>query len=107
MKARRAHWRRIFEEAARSEGSTRRFCQEHNVDETQYYYWRRVLAEEEGTGAPEQAARFVLVSPEAQRASESEGAIELVLDRGWRLRIRPGVDEATLRCVLAALAAPA
>jgi hypothetical protein len=57
MKERRARWRRIFEEAARSELSTRRFCQEYDVDETQFYYWRRVLA-------TEQTTRFVLVRPD-------------------------------------------
>jgi transposase-like protein len=108
MRERRAHWRRIFEEAAQSQLSIRRFCQEHKVDETQFYYWRRVLAGEEGTGESEQAARFVLVRPEAQQPPESEEtALELLVDRGWRLRIRPGVDEATLGCVLMVLARPA
>lgn len=107
MKARRAQWRRIFEEAARSELSTRRFCQEHNVDETQFYYWRRVLATEERSGAAEQPARFVLVRPDEPQVPASSVALELVLGRDWRLQIRPGVDAATLRCVLAALTAQA
>jgi hypothetical protein len=33
------------------------------------------------------------------------GGIELLLDRGWRLRIGRGAEETTLRTVLAALAA--
>ncbi|NJO55065.1 MAG: hypothetical protein HC834_00495, partial [Rhodospirillales bacterium] len=33
------------------------------------------------------------------------GVIELLLDRGWRLRIGRGAEETTLRTVLAALAA--
>lgn len=33
------------------------------------------------------------------------GGIELLLDRGWRLRIGRGAEESTLRTVLAALAA--
>jgi hypothetical protein len=32
-------------------------------------------------------------------------ALELVVDRGWRLRIGAGVEESALRVVLAALAA--
>jgi transposase-like protein len=97
MPERRAEWRRIFEEAAQSQLSIRRFCQEHNVDETLFYYWRRVLAGEAGVGESERAARFVHVRPEARQAPESEeSALELLVDRGWRPRIRLGVDEATL-----------
>jgi hypothetical protein len=32
-------------------------------------------------------------------------ALELVVERGWRLRIGPGVEERALRTVLSALAA--
>jgi transposase-like protein len=115
MQARRARWRRVLEEAARSGLSIRRFCQEHDVEEAQFYAWRRLLAAEQRGGAaearrraPDQAARFVLVRPEEQLAAENDtAALELVLERGWRLRIPRGVDEATLRCVLTALAPPA
>ncbi len=115
MQERRARWRRVLEEAARSGLSIRQFCQQRHVDETQFYSWRRLLAAEQRggvaearNGAPGPAARFVLVRPEEQLAAESDtAALELVLARGWRLRIPRGVDEATLRCVLTALAPPA
>jgi len=38
-------------------------------------------------------------------AVESATALELVVERGWRLRIGAGVEERALRMVLAALAA--
>jgi transposase-like protein len=105
MQERRAHWRSVVEQAAQSSLPIRQFCQEHRVDEQQYYYWRRILAHEQGTerlALP--ASRFVLVRPETAVAGDSAGTVlELVLDRGWRLRIPRGADDATLRCVLAAL----
>jgi transposase-like protein len=107
MQERRAHWRSIVEQAEQSAHPIRRFCQEHQVDEQQYYYWRRILAHEQGTeSVASPASRFVLVRAEAAAAADSASAnatLELVLDRGWRLCIPCGVDEPTLRCVLAAL----
>lgn len=115
MQERRARWRRVIEESARSGLSIRQFCQERHIEEAQFYSWRRLLAAEPRDGAaaarssePGPAARFVLVRPEKRLAAESDpAALELVLERGWRLRIPRGVDEATLRCVLTALAPPA
>ena len=49
------------------------------------------------------AASFALVSEEA---GATDAGIELVLGDGRRLRIRRGVEEATLRAVLAALESP-
>jgi hypothetical protein len=106
-------------------------ARERRVDEARFYYWRRMLALE--AGAPEASvresgvkaaagARFVLVSPKIAPAAErdcagieladatpelADAGLELVVGRGWRLRIPCGVDEATLRCVLTALAAQA
>jgi hypothetical protein len=108
MEQRRAHWRCIVDEAAQSRLSIRQFCKERNVDEQQLYYWRRVLKEERNAATAEQAARFVLVRPDGPSpAGSARDALELMLDRGWRLRIPRGVDEMTLRCVLTALSAQA
>ena len=88
----------------------RQFCEENDVNEGQFYHWRHRLQLEAGRNGskPSGGSGFVLVQPapaasgEAAPVTES-AALELTLDRGWRLRIRPGVDEATLRTVLAAL----
>jgi hypothetical protein len=76
------------------------------VDEQQYYRWRRILAQEDGRASlAVPASRFLLVRPETAPAADGAGvALELVLERGWLLRIPRGVDETTLRCVLAVLA---
>src|SRR5260370_26741788 len=39
----RLYWRRILEEAATSGISTREFCRQRRLKETQFYWWRRML----------------------------------------------------------------
>jgi hypothetical protein len=103
------YWRRTISEAARSGMSIRAFCRQRQLRESQFYWWQRKLraGREAGTtprpsGNGRQAS-FALVSEEA---GATDAGIELVLGEGRRLRIRQGVDEATLRAVLAALEPP-
>jgi transposase-like protein len=103
---RREYWRRILAECARSGRSIRVFCRERQVEEHLFYRWRRVLEEEVGAGRqPAGAPRFVLVSPQAEAGAEANSTLELLVERGWRLRIPAGADESTLRAVLVSLAA--
>ena len=108
---RRAQWRAVVAEAVASGLSIRQFCERGNIHEGHFYHWRhRLELEDRGEGRkgipakPE--ARFALVrtEPGSCPAHADAGEIELVLERGWLLRIRRGVDAATLRSVLAALA---
>ena len=102
----REQWRRLIAEAARSGTSIREFCRQRQVTEPQFYAWRaRFNGKVHGTArrralATAKGATFALVSdaPEALDAG-----IELVLADGRRLRMRRGVDEQTLRTVLAAV----
>ena len=107
MQQRRAYWRRIVEEVRRSGQGVRAFCRERRVDEHRFYYWRRVLAKEECAVVKwAEEPRFLLVSPsQTEELTESNRSLELVVERGWRLRIPAGANESTLRVVLAALAA--
>lgn len=109
---RRAQWRAVLAEAAASGLSIRQFCERNSLSEGFFYDWRHRLeledrAESLKRSGTKPEARFALVrtEPGSASAQASSGEIELVLDRGWLLRIRRGVDEATLRSVLAALAA--
>lgn len=100
------YWQRTIREAVRSGMSIREFCRQRRLKESQFYWWQRKLKagrEERRLGRPGVhggAASFALVSEEA---GASDAGIELVLGDGRRLRIRQGVDEETLRAVLAAL----
>jgi hypothetical protein len=99
------YWQAIIREAARSGMSIRAFCRLRKLKEAQFYWWQRRLkgkrlplsAGPRGSGGG--PASFALVSDEP---GMMEAGIELVLASGRKLRIRRGVDEATLRTVLAA-----
>jgi hypothetical protein len=99
-------WRKTIREAARSGLSTREFCRQRRLHESQFYWWQRRLGQRPAAQNRKPAtasASFALVSEET---GTGDAGIELVLAGGRRLRIAKGVDEATLRSVLAALDEP-
>ena len=103
------YWAKVIGEAARSGKSIREFCMQRKLKESQFYWWQRKLRERredralrryggaKGRGA---ARTFALVSDEP---GQLDAGIELVLADGRRVRISRGVDEETLRTVLAAV----
>ena len=99
-------WQTTIREAARSGVSIREFCRRRKLKESQFYWWQRRLSmsrRSAASGRRRQAggpASFALVSEEP---GGNDAGIELVLAGGRRLRIARGVDEATLRAVLAAV----
>jgi hypothetical protein len=100
----RRYWQRTIGEAARSGMSIREFCRQGHLKESQFYWWQRKL-KADGPGRKrvpgvEGDASFALVSEEAGSVS---AGLELVLRDGRRLRISKGVEEESLRAVLAAL----
>ena len=100
------YWQQRLGEAARSGISIREYCRRRRLKESQFYWWQRrlQLGRREGAGTRPpvngQAASFALVSEEA---AATDAGVELLLSGGRRLRIIKGVDEETLRTVLAAL----
>jgi len=100
------YWQRTMQEAARSGVSIREFCRRRKLQVSQFYWWQRRLKQTRTLptagkrGANGRPASFALVSEEA---GMMDAGIELVLADGRRLRIRKGVDEETLRAVLAAV----
>ena len=100
------YWQRTIREAARSGMSIREFCRQRRLKESQFYWWQHKLkVDRRGRSTREQgvsrgATSFALVSNEPEG---TDAGIELVLGDGRRLRIRKGVDEETLRAVLAAV----
>lgn len=101
-KERRAQWRALVDQARESGQRASQFCQERGLELARFYYWRRVFVLEGVEGSPE--TRFALVRRGALAKEVSgDAGLELQVDRGWRLLIRRGVDEQTLRIVLGAL----
>ena len=103
------YWQRTISEAARSGMSIRAFCRQRRLRESQFNWWQRKLragreagetSRPSGNGKP---ASFALVSDES---GATDVGIELVLGDGRKLRIRRGVEEETLRAVLATLEQP-
>ena len=87
-------WAERIAAQQRSGVSVKQFCKDHGLTEYSFYAWRKRLQE----GGP---VRFALVEKSARRQERTtEPVLELVLGTGERLRIRPGVDIATLRTVL-------
>jgi len=105
--AREQQWERTIREAARSGMSISEFCRRRHLKEKQFYWWRRrfgkgtaqtIRRQGPETGQPS----FALVSDQPEVL---DAGIELVVKDGRRLRISKGVDEETLRAVLAAMEA--
>ena len=99
-------WRAAIREAARSGVSIREFCRRRKLKECQFYWWQRRLSMTRRTATEGRNQRsrgpacFALVSEER---GANDAGIEPMLVGGRRLRIARGVDEATLRAVLAAV----
>ena len=100
------YWQRVIGDAAHSGISIREFCRQRKLREPQFYWWQRRLKETrqrqaiKKQGVDKEHASFALISDEPGTA---DAGIELVLGNGRRLRISRGVDEETLRAVLAAV----
>lgn len=82
----------------------REFCRQRSLRESQFYWWQRKLKgrrrqPNEPTCSGE-AASFALVS---EKGASMPAGLELVLRDGRRLRISQGVEEETVRAVLAAM----
>jgi transposase len=102
------YWQRTIGDAARSGMSIREFCRQRRLKESQFYWWQRKLKnsrQERRSKANVQGrtASFALVSEEAM---DMPAGLELVPQDGRRLRISQGVQEETLRAVLAAMELP-
>ena len=99
------YWQKTIREAAQSGMSIREFCRRHRLKESQFYWWQHKLKagrleRMRGPSGNRAEASFALVIDEP---SAVDAGIELVLGDGRRLRIHKGVDEETLRAVLAAV----
>ena len=86
-------WRQRIAEQERSGLPVKQFCKGCGVTAWSFYHWRKRLQASE-------PVRFALVERQETAATSD---LEVVFATGERLRIRSGVDSATLRTVLRAL----
>ena len=99
VRAKADQWAERIVAQQRAGISVKQFCKEQGLTEYSFYAWRKRLQQ---TGP----VRFALVERRPRpQAPAAEAALELVLPTGERLRIRAGVDAATLRTVLDVLRA--
>jgi hypothetical protein len=110
-------WRRALRQWRRSGLSVRAYCAEHGLTEPSFYAWRRIVAQRDQESAhvrakPERGNvhRAVPASDDAPvfvplRVIDvaTQVALEVVLERGWVVRILRGFDADTLRQLLAVL----
>ncbi len=98
------YWQRTIGDAARSGMSIREFCRQRRLRESQFYWWQRKLKvrrqERSEPARQNRAASFALVSEDGM---DMPAGLELVSRDGRRLRISQGIQEETLRAVLAAM----
>ncbi len=99
-------WGKAIHDAARSGLSTREFCRQRKLHESQFYWWQRRLAAHPTSPRGKPAVEATSLALVSEGPGAADAGIELVLAGGRRLRIAKGVDEATLRSVLAALDEP-
>jgi len=93
-------WRTKVRQWRHSGLSVLAFCDQHGLAQSNFYAWRRTLAQRDAE------VQFVPVrlAPEPKHsAPATTSALELVLDDHRRLRIAPGFDGPTLTRLLALL----
>jgi hypothetical protein len=100
--AKHAHWRRVLQQWQSSGLRVRAFCDRRNIPESQFWWWRRRLAEAGGSVEPRSSPAFVPVT--IVGAATSPGtAIDIKLANGHRLRVRAECDRRLLADVVAVL----
>jgi hypothetical protein len=98
-------WRQHFERQRISGLSIREYCFEHELAESGFHAWRRIVAERDFEGGVVKAAMpaFVPITVVDAPSSGSISPIDIRLANGRRVRVRSGCDRDLLATVLALL----
>lgn len=91
-------WRARIERWQLSGQTAAVFAANEQVSVASLYHWRRRLR---GDAEESPRPRFVPV-----KVTAAAGVLEVVVDRGWVVRVGPDFDAAHLRAVVAALESP-
>jgi transposase-like protein len=92
-------WRRRIDQWRVSGLSVRAFCARHGLATASFYNWRRMLQRRPAAEPP----AFMPVQVVADVVPAQASALEVVLTDGRAVRVAPGFDAATLRCLLKVL----
>lgn len=98
-------WRRHFERQQAGGLSVRVYCVRHDLTESAFYVWRRIIRERDQDSA-RRAPAFVPVTVLGQSPQSKGSAIDIFVAGGRRVRVRPGCDRDLLAAVLALLEKP-
>lgn len=101
-------WREQVSSWQRSGLSIRQYCQQHQLNEPNFYAWRRELARrDEAGGIPAQPVQRVKPSSVAWMPvtvdASGQPVVEVQLPTGAILRVPAGVESTTLERILTAL----
>src|ERR1700712_3143031 len=99
-------WRQHIERQQRSGRTLRDYCFDHDLAESAFYRWRRIIAERDAAAsAPVSTAlpAFVPVAVIDAPARRTSSSIDICLADGRRVRVRSGCDRELLVTVLALL----
>ena len=98
-------WRRHFERQGTSGLSIREYCFEHNLAESGFHAWRRIVAERDLAADLGKTAvpAFVPITVVDAPSSSGDSPIHIRLANGRRVRVRSGCDRDLLAAVLAML----
>ena len=98
-------WRQHFERQRPSGLSIRDYCLDHDLAESAFYRWRRIIAQRDGAAAVAAPATatmpaFVPVAVIDAPARRTRSSIDICLADGRRVRVRSGCDRELLATVL-------
>jgi len=121
------YWKEVMRRWRESGKGVRAFCRDEGVRESAFYFWRQKLAQRDRqvavNGSPTKASPAAATLRSVQRRSPQRGpmpsflpvqvvepgvtgaacGVEIVLERGCRVRVQAGFDQQTLADVLAVL----
>lgn len=88
------YWREQVAQQERSGLSVKQYCETHGIKDQSFYVWRKRLRKEP-------ALRFALVETTSEKqVLAGDAGLELIFNKGERLRIGQSADVAVLRRVV-------
>ena len=104
-------WLELIRRWQRSQLTVREYCQRHHVSEASFFSWRRILRRrgllDEPMPSKNAADAPAFVKVTTLDAEPTVSPIELVLNQGRLLRVRPGFDADMLLELVRLLEEPA